>query len=180
MIFPEVAITGAVQKKPGLWEREWQRFFCFAHPFRNKWRCNLYWRILCSVNHYHRHPVLAILAKTSQALWKRSKLARKLGMILPRAQDYRQMSLISEANTNDPNIFMILTQSSDNGYIWQNLTGRRQRLCYSLLKTWQSFKLKSSFLPACGFYAVQFMSSRKELKSLISLCSPCESQIPTP
>ena len=80
---------------------------------------------------------LAILAKTSQALWKRSKLAKKLGMIEPGAQDYGQMSLISEANTDDRNVTqyssMILTSWSDNGHIWQNLTGRGQSLCYSLL-----------------------------------------------
>ena len=56
---------------------------------------------------------LAILAKTSQTLWKRSKLAKKLGMIEPGAQDYGQMSLISEANTDDRNVTqyssMILT-----------------------------------------------------------------------
>ena len=46
-------------------------------PFRNIWLWNLSCRILCSVNHYPPSGV-AILAKTSQMLWKKSKQAKNL------------------------------------------------------------------------------------------------------
>ena len=91
-IFPEVAIPGTDQEEPGLCtENENGKGFSVLHILFVTWRRNLYCRILRSVNHYHHHPVLAILAKTSQVLWERSKLVKKLGMIGPVAQDYGQM-----------------------------------------------------------------------------------------
>ena len=163
--------------RPLHWEREWQRFFCFAHPFRKIWRRNLYCRILRSVNHYHHHPVLAILAKTSQVRWERSKLVKKLGMIGPVAQDYGQMPLISEANTNDRNMtqcsFMMLTWSSDWIYLTEpDKPGTNPLLFVTFI--WQSYKLKSSFLPACGFALVNLWVHEKNWNFRISLCSPCD------